>query len=194
MRRFVSALALAVCAPFVVSASGPDPNVPYIQSIAYGGSGCPQGTAAVSVGEAQVDAVIGFDAWIAFTGGGVPPTEFSKNCQINVNLHLPPRMPTGLVTVTTHGWAQLPGGAHGRVITDLTFSGRDNGQDTASMPIAIHGPVAKTYETSTTILIHNADHTASVAPLNIQTQVSLTPPMDPGQMTADYIVIRVSKQ
>jgi hypothetical protein len=72
-----------------VSAAGPNPSQVYVQSISYGGSGCPQGTVGQSISDDRTTFTLIYDQYIASTGPGVPITESRKNCQLNVNLHVP---------------------------------------------------------------------------------------------------------
>jgi len=65
-------LIAGLAAPATVEAQGPDPNNPYIQSISYGGSGCPQGTIGHSFANDRLSFTLIFDQFIAYQGPNVP--------------------------------------------------------------------------------------------------------------------------
>jgi hypothetical protein len=92
-------------------AAGPDPNEVYVQSISYGGTGCPQGTIGQSFSDDRTTFTLIFDAYIASSGPGVPITEARKNCQLNFNLHIPPGAGNTLLKAEYRGFVQLSAGA-----------------------------------------------------------------------------------
>ncbi len=93
-----------------LAAAGPNPNQPYIQNITYGGTGCPNGSVATSLSSERTTATLIFDSFVASSGHGVPVTEGRKNCQLNLNLHLPSGSGQFCAAVTYRGYVQLPAG------------------------------------------------------------------------------------
>jgi hypothetical protein len=72
-------------------AVGPDQSQVYIQSDpTYGGSGCPQGSANVTLSSDKKSFTVIMDQFTAAAGPNYPmPYKDRKNCQINVDMHIP---------------------------------------------------------------------------------------------------------
>jgi hypothetical protein len=170
--------------------SGLDTTRPYIESIAYGGTGSPQGTVGQSISDDRLSATMIFDQFVASTGPGVPITESRKNSQINLNLHLPTGTSQFAVEVDLRGFVQLPLGETGQVtrITYLPSQLQSIRNDEFS------GPVATDY------LAHDSDTfthvstlpTGSVIPLNLNAQARLFGSLQlQGEVTVDSIDFKV---
>jgi hypothetical protein len=174
---------LAAC----LHAAGPNPADIYVQSISYGGTGCPQGTVGQSISDDRSVFTLIFDSYVASSGPGVPITESRKNCQLNINLHIPQGWAVAIGNVTYRGYAQLPAGVTGEQTALYYFQGTTQ-QALARTPIV--GPVAKDYTLSDTLPLTTLVWSAcnAVVPVNVNTQVKLTGPNNvQAQMTTDSI-------
>jgi hypothetical protein len=108
MKRLVLA-ALAVLIPAAVaSAQAPNPNEVYVDSISYGGSGCPQGSVGSSFANDRKSFTLIFDSFVASQGPGVPITQNRKNCMVNLNLHVPGGWQFSIASVDYRGYVNLP--------------------------------------------------------------------------------------
>lgn len=132
---------LALLAALPVVAQGPNTNEPYIQSISYGGTGCPQGTVGQSFSNNRLDATLIFDQFVAHMGAGVPITEATKNCQINVNLNVPPTPSTACLTAEYRGYVQL--GASNTATQNAVYYGQGEVITDSTTPYS--GPQARDY-------------------------------------------------
>jgi len=168
--------------------TGPNPADVYVQSITYGGSGCPQGTVATSFSDDRETFTMIFDEFIASVGPGVPITEGRKNCQINVNLHIPQGWSFSIATADYRGYVELPAGMTATQESIYYFQG-EVAQVSANCNFV--GPVSKDY------LVHDEIPLTSVVwsscnvvrPVNANTQVRIVggKPGTSGQITTDSI-------
>jgi acetyl esterase/lipase len=85
----LAALAYALPSTELVEADTPDPNEVYFQDITWLGTGCTSAnTGNYTSGDRQT-LTLEFDAFVASIGPGVAPSNWRKNCQLNVLLHYP---------------------------------------------------------------------------------------------------------
>lgn len=102
----LAALSLVAASPTGAAA----PVAPDIQSISYGGTGCPQGTVGQSISDTRRVATLIFDNFVASSGPGVAATESVKACQVIANIQLAPGINRFTFLDTQRGYAQLPAG------------------------------------------------------------------------------------
>jgi hypothetical protein len=160
-------------------ASAVVPTPPYIQSIIYGGSGCPQGTVGQSLSDDRTTFTLIFDSFVASSGPGVPNSEATKTCVPSLNL-LVPTSPT-CIRVTWRGFLQLPDGVKGHLQTKQGDGG----------PPPFVGPTSRDYTVSDTVLVPGQPGGPGGAPVvvPIYSGITLTPPStsQAAQMTVDSI-------
>src|SRR5262245_50167374 len=115
-RILVSLAIAALVAPIYAAiptpayAADPNPAEVYLQSISYGGTGCPQGSVANTFSADRKAFTLIFDKFVASSGPGVPITETRKNCQLNINIHVPQGFTYAVHTFDYRGYVQLPAG------------------------------------------------------------------------------------
>lgn len=190
--NFFSVVALLSSVAFVAAVpaatpGGPDKTKVYIESITYGGTGCPQGTVSKSISDDRTTFTLIFDQYIASTGPNVPNTESRKACQLNINLKVPSGWSYTVGTVDYRGYVQLPAGGVGTHTSTYYFSGSQQ-QCTSSRRFT--GPIAKDYKERDTLGLNTVVWCACGAPyaLNIKNQIAVTSnPGQSAQMTTDSI-------
>ncbi|PVH91906.1 hypothetical protein DM02DRAFT_576540 [Periconia macrospinosa] len=144
-----------------------------IQSVTYGGTGCPQGTLSAQLSDDRTLVTLIFDTYIASIGPTVAVTENRKNCQINVNIKYPGGFQYSVLSADYRGYAAIQKGVSGTLKSTYYFSGQTAQSSTEYNFV---GPVTGDY------LKHDeADSTSTVwSPcgtnglLNINSQVRLT--------------------
>jgi hypothetical protein len=198
MRRLVLPFAIALIASVSVAlhAQSPNPNQPFVQSITYGGTGCPQGSVGQSVANDRMSFELIFDGFVASSGPGVPITESRKNCQVNVNVRVPNGSGQYCAVLDYRGYTQLPAGmtSEQRAIYYNNNNGSyelPDGQVIEIGPIAerfseFTGPVAKDYLSRDSVDLTWSGGEPVVTPLNINAQVRLFG-SGQGQITTDSI-------
>ncbi|MEU3353662.1 DUF4360 domain-containing protein [Streptomyces sp. NPDC037389] len=131
--------------------TNPPPDKIVIEVATVNGSGCPAGTAAVAVSPDNTAFTVTYSDYLAQVGVGSKPTDFRKNCQLNLNVHVPQGFTYAIAAADYRGYASLEPGASGiekasyyfqgspvTTPSSHTFKGRyaDNWQATDSVPIA----------------------------------------------------------
>lgn len=190
----VAALALSGLALAAVPSAhaDPDPALPHLQSISYGGTGCAQGTVGQSIAADRRTATLIFDSFIASTGPEVPATEAHKTCQLNLTITVPPNSARALIlssqargyvnaasgiTATQSSQVQLP--AWSGVPRDTSFA----------------GPVARDYVAPGTDVfpVVNSTNVPMIVALQFVASVQVTPsPTDSAQMTLDSFDLQLT--
>ncbi|KAL9096063.1 MAG: hypothetical protein Q9165_001585 [Trypethelium subeluteriae] len=120
------ALAAALVLPPVPDSSSNAPNASQVQieSITYGGTGCPQGTVASVISDDRTTMTLIFDSYVASMGSGIAITENRKNCQLNINLQYPGGFQYSIFSADYRGFAELDAGVNGTQQSTYYFSGQ----------------------------------------------------------------------
>ncbi|MFC8917593.1 DUF4360 domain-containing protein [Streptomyces sp. WAC05374] len=133
-----AALASTVLAPTPASAgivAPPDKIV--IEIATVNGSGCPQGTAAVAVAPDNTAFTVTYSDYLAQVGVGSKPTDFRKNCQLNLIVHVPGGFTYAVASADYRGYAKLEPGATAVQKASYYFQGSP---DTAQKSHPYKGP------------------------------------------------------
>ncbi|TYK46795.1 DUF4360 domain-containing protein [Actinomadura decatromicini] len=109
-----AALALpASIAPAAHADTTPPPDKIVIDVLTVNGSGCPAGTAAVAPASDNTGFTVTYSDYLAQAGGGSKPTDFRKNCQLNLRVHVPQGFTYAIAGADYRGFASLADGASG---------------------------------------------------------------------------------
>lgn len=120
----VLAASAMVPAAFVPSDDVPPPTGRITIDVAtVNGSGCPAGTAAVAVSPDNTSFTVSYSEYLAKVGPGVDPTEFRKNCQLNLKVNIPQGFTYGIASADYRGFAHLAQGATGLEKASYYFQG-----------------------------------------------------------------------
>lgn len=164
----LAALSLAAVAS-PAAAAGPDPASAYIERIAYGGAGCPQGTLSLSFSDDRlsVTAIPGQFVVSIGPGGGL----VRKTCTLSMIVHGPQvcEWTSTRATVTIRGHQQLAAGVASTRTTSMWVS-------TGSIDTATHqtsGPSTGDIA-DTDAFLPNIPNVASSPPVNVKSDVRLT--------------------
>ncbi len=90
---------------------------------AYGGNGCPSGTASAVVSPDGKSLSIIFDQFITEAGQGSGRTMDRKACNIAVPVHVPNGFSISILAVDYRGFVSLPQGATARLTAEYFFAG-----------------------------------------------------------------------
>ncbi|TDB99238.1 DUF4360 domain-containing protein [Actinomadura sp. 7K534] len=115
--------ALAAPADAAVPRRVPGPDGVTIEIATVNGSGCPEGTAAVAVSDDKEAFTVTYSDYMAVTGGSSSPTEFRKNCQINMKVHVPQGFTYAIASADYRGFAFLQPGATAMERASYYFQG-----------------------------------------------------------------------
>ncbi|MFD2472243.1 DUF4360 domain-containing protein [Amycolatopsis silviterrae] len=101
----------------------PPPDKIIIDVATVNGTGCPPDTAAVSVSADNTAFTVTYSQYTAQVGVGAGPTDFRKNCQIGLRVHVPQGFTYGIASADFRGFAHLENGAYGVERANYYFQG-----------------------------------------------------------------------
>ncbi|CAG8960824.1 hypothetical protein HYFRA_00002361 [Hymenoscyphus fraxineus] len=169
-------------------AVGPDPSKVTINSIAYGGTGCPQGSVGSFISADRL-------TFIASIGPGVPITSSRTNCQLNINLQYPSGFQYSILSTDFRGYASLGSGVSGVQSATYYFSGSSTQAVTSTN---FKGPTNGDYLISDEIPFTSTiwSPCGAALPLNVNSQIRLTSTnaASSGLLTQDSIDGKVTFQ
>ncbi|MFC9330746.1 DUF4360 domain-containing protein [Kitasatospora sp. NPDC057015] len=116
----------------------PPPDKIVIDVATVNGSGCPAGTAAVAVSPDSTAFTVTYSNYVAQVGLGSKPTDFRKNCQLNLRVHVPQGFTYAIASADYRGFAHLEKGAVGIQKANYYFQGSPQ---TASQSHRFTGPL-----------------------------------------------------
>ncbi|MGK4579496.1 DUF4360 domain-containing protein [Kitasatospora sp. HPMI-4] len=102
----------------------PPPDKIVIDVATVNGSGCPAGTAAVAVSSDNTAFTVTYSDYLAQVGVGAKPTDFRKNCQLNLDVHVPQGFTYAIASTDYRGYAHLEPGAYGIEQASYYFQGQ----------------------------------------------------------------------
>jgi hypothetical protein len=92
---------------------------------AYGGTGCPAGTASVSLSPDNQAISILFDQYVVEAGGAKGFDR--KNCNIAIPVHVPQGYSVAVMAIDYRGFVQLPAGARANLMVNYFLAGNGRG-------------------------------------------------------------------
>lgn len=114
-----------------------------IDLVTVNGSGCPSGTAVQSSPD-NTSFFVSYSDYLAQAGVGASPTDFRKNCQLNVLVHVPSGFSFAVAEADFSGFAALAAGATALERANYYFAGE---APTAVVSHAFAGPMEDDWHT-----------------------------------------------
>lgn len=112
-----------VLQPQVGAASPVPTDAITVDLVGVNGSGCPIGTAEVSISEDKKAFTVTYSDYLAQVGVGAGTTDFRKNCQLSVLVHVPSGFTFGIAQADYRGYAYLEPGALSTLGANYYFQG-----------------------------------------------------------------------
>lgn len=137
------ALSLLVAPEAPSTADVVPPGKITVDVVTVNGSGCPAGTAAVAVADDNTSFTVTYSDYTAQAGAGSTPTQFRKNCQLNLRVHYPQGFTYGIAKADYRGFASLPRGAKGMQRASYYFSGSSS---TGTSTHNLAGPLSDNWQ------------------------------------------------
>ncbi|MEV6979473.1 DUF4360 domain-containing protein [Kitasatospora sp. NPDC093806] len=128
----------------------PPPDKIVIDVATVNGSGCPAGTAAIAVSPDNTAFTVTYSQYVAQVGVGSKPTDFRKNCQLNLNVHVPQGFTYAIASADYRGFAHLEKGASAVQRANYYFQGSPQ---TASLSHPFTGPVDDSWQATDTVAV-----------------------------------------
>jgi hypothetical protein len=88
------------------------------------GSGCPAGTTAVAASPDNTAFTVTYSDYLAQVGVGAKPTDFRKNCQLSLRIHVPQGFTYAIAQADYRGFASLERGARASQRASYYFMGQ----------------------------------------------------------------------
>ncbi|MGZ3722119.1 MAG: DUF4360 domain-containing protein, partial [Bdellovibrionales bacterium] len=107
---------------------------------AYGGTGCPAGSASVSLAPDNLSISMLFDSYVVQAGNGVAFDR--KNCNIAVPIHVPQGFSVSVFAIDYRGFTGLPAGGRANLSVDYFLSTGGRGLHTSK---SFMGPLSSDY-------------------------------------------------
>jgi hypothetical protein len=95
-----------------------------IDLVTVNGSGCPAGTAAIAVSPDNTAFTVTYSNYMALIGVGSTTTDWRKNCQLNIVVHVPQGFTYAVSQVDYRGFASLASGASAIERANYYFQGQ----------------------------------------------------------------------
>ena len=126
MNKLTNTVLAASALLLLASQAQAAPNVSgvKINSTAYAGNGCPQGSASVVISPDKTSVSFLFDDYIAEAGGHGQRTFDRKKCDIALGLKIPRGISVSLADADYRGFHDLPRGARATFKRDYFFAGK----------------------------------------------------------------------
>ncbi|MFI6287056.1 DUF4360 domain-containing protein [Streptomyces sp. NPDC051018] len=125
----------------------PAPDKVTIEVASVNGSGCRPGSAAIAVAEDNTAFTVTYSEYLAKVGVGATPTDFRKNCQLSLIVHVPQGFTYAISSTDYRGFASLQNGAIGTQKASYYFQGSP---DTASRTHTFRGPLSDNWQVTNT--------------------------------------------
>jgi hypothetical protein len=138
-----AALALASIIPSNTVEASDVPDYITIDVVTVNGSGCPAGTAAVASADDRTAFTVTYSQYLAQAGAGTSPTDFRKNCQLNLRVSYPQGFTFGIAQADYRGFAHLQHGATGTEKGNYYFQGMSQN---ASRTHTFYGPHSDSWQ------------------------------------------------
>jgi hypothetical protein len=148
-----AAVASLAAATFVAGPAHADPETAppsdriTIDVVTINGSGCPAGTADVEVSPDNTSFHVTYHNYVAWVGAGAKPTDFRKNCQLALQIHVPQGFTYAIAQAEYNGFAHLVRGATGLQRANYYFQGSSQ---TSSVSHPFSAPYSDYWQTTDT--------------------------------------------
>jgi len=126
------------------AATAPPAGKVTVEVITVNGSGCPAGTATVVESPDNTSFQVTFSNYVAWVGPGARPTDFRKNCQLNVLIHVPQGFTYSIAKAEYNGFARLARGTTGLQRANYYFAGSSQNSFVSHL---FSGPFSDSWQT-----------------------------------------------
>ena len=147
----LAALTSVFVVPGVASADAPPADRIVLDVQSVNGSGCPPGTASISVLPDNTGFRVAYRDFVARAGGSAAPTDFRKNCQLSLLVHVPQGFTFAIASAEYRGRARLESGASALQRTNYYFQGSP---DNHYADHTFAGPLSAIWETRDVTPVH----------------------------------------
>lgn len=90
---------------------------------AYGGTGCPAGTASLTLSPSETELSILFDSFVAESGGYTGLRVARKSCNLSIPVQVPNGYSVAVISVDYRGYNLVPSGGRNQVTAEYFWAG-----------------------------------------------------------------------
>jgi hypothetical protein len=163
-------LALLLAATTLIAAAVPaHADTIKLGTPAYGGTGCPQGTASVVLSGDKKSLSLLFDQYYVEAGGTSGKSFARKSCNLAIPVHVPQGYAVSVLAIDYRGYNNLPSGAKSTFQAEYFFAG---GQGPVFKK-DFTGPVDKNYLFSNKLPVSSVVWSACGQDVNLRTNSSI---------------------
>jgi hypothetical protein len=175
-------LGLVAAAP---KSPAPAPEKVKVHSVKLLGSGCPHGSADVTVDATGSLFEATFSKYIVESGKGKGASDWRKNCKLTINMEFDSGYQFSILETSMKGFAQIPKKAKGHCDNTFSFTGQ---KDSVVFDLDIHGKYEGPFELQTDPgIVSWSPCGGSTAILNMNTQCYLSPNHLPALIAVDSV-------
>jgi len=117
------AVVMAMSTVALPEADSPPPGAVTVEVVTVNGSGCRPGTAAVAPSPDNATLHVLYSDYLAAVGAGTRPTDYRKNCQLNLRVNVSQDFTFAIGQIDYRGFAHLERGATGTQRGTYYFAG-----------------------------------------------------------------------
>jgi hypothetical protein len=125
--------------------TAPPPGRIVVDVVTVNGSGCRPGTAAVAAAPDNTGFTVTYSEFLAQVGLGSQPTDFRKNCQLSLRIHVPQGFTYAIAQADYRGFAHLQRGAVAQQGANYYFQGHS---PTTKVVHRFRGPISDYWQTT----------------------------------------------
>jgi hypothetical protein len=135
----------------------------------YGGTGCPDGTASVTLSPDAKSLSILFDEYYVEAGGATNKSLDRKACNIAIPVHVPQGLSVSILTIDYRGYNSLPSGAKSTFAVEYFFAGTKG----PTFSKSFNGALDKDYTITNKLQAQALVWSACGADVNLRTNSSI---------------------
>lgn len=120
MKKLLAIAALLVASSFATFAQADDIA---LGEPGYGGTGCPDGSASVTLSPDAKSLSILFDQYFVEAGGATNKSFDRKSCNIAIPVHVPQGLSISVLAIDYRGYNNIPAGANTQFNVEYFFAG-----------------------------------------------------------------------
>jgi hypothetical protein len=121
MKKLFAIAAIVAAGAFATAAHADDISLG--ENIGYGGTGCPDGTASVTLSPDAKSLSILFDEYFVEAGGTTNRSFQRKSCNIAIPVHVPQGLSIAVLAIDYRGYNNIPQGANTQFSVEYFFAG-----------------------------------------------------------------------
>ncbi|RYP92648.1 hypothetical protein DL770_001230 [Monosporascus sp. CRB-9-2] len=169
----------------VPTTPAPAPEKVKIHSITLLGSGCPWGSAYVTVDATGTLFEATFSKYIVESGKGLTASDWRKNCKLTMNMEFDSGYQFSILETSMQGFAEIPKGAKGHCDNTFSFTGQHG---KVNYGLDLKGHYSGAFDLKSYPGIESwSPCGGSTAILNMNTQCNLSPTHLPALIAVDSV-------